>query len=42
VNDDLQRSYEQVLTILHAERLKRTRAERAIERFVGDLLASPA
>ena len=39
VNDDLQRSYEQVLAILTAERLKRARSQKAIENFVAGLLA---
>ena len=39
VNDDLQRSYEQVLAILVAERLKRARAQNAIGSFVRGLLA---
>lgn len=39
VNDDLQRSYEQVLAILMAERLRRTRTRHAIEAFVTELLA---
>jgi guanylate kinase len=39
VNDDLQRSYRQVLAILEAERHKRGRAQKAIEDFVAGLLA---
>ncbi len=39
VNDDLQRSYERVLHILDAERLKRARAESAITDFVATLLS---
>jgi len=39
VNDDLQRSYRQVLAILTAERLKRARAQQAIGAFVAGLLA---
>jgi guanylate kinase len=39
VNDDLQRSYGQVLSILHAERLKRARAQNAIGGFVRSLLS---
>jgi guanylate kinase len=38
VNDDLQRSYEHVLAILHAERLRRGRAQKAITDFVKGLL----
>ena len=39
VNDDLQRTYKQVLTILNAERLRRARAQGAITGFVDKLLA---
>jgi len=39
VNDDLQRSYRQVLDILGAERLKRARAQKSIGDFVARLLA---
>ena len=39
VNDDLQRTYKQVLTILKAERLRRARAQNAITAFVDKLLA---
>ena len=39
INDDLQRSYRQVLAILTAERLKRARAQAATGRFVAGLLA---
>ena len=39
VNDDLQRTYRQVLTILNAERLRRARAQHAITAFVDKLLA---
>ena len=39
VNDDLQRTYKQVLTILNAERLRRARAQHAITAFVDKLLA---
>ena len=39
VNDDLQRTYRQVLTILSAERLRRARAQNAITSFVDTLLA---
>ena len=39
VNDDLQRTYRQVLTILNAERLRRARAQGAITGFVDKLLA---
>ena len=39
VNDDLQRTYRQVLTILKAERLRRARAQNAITAFVDKLLA---
>jgi guanylate kinase len=38
VNDDLQRTYTQVLLILNAERLKRARAQSAITSFVDGLL----
>ncbi len=38
VNDDLQQTYKQVLTILAAERLRRARAQDAITHFVQDLL----
>ncbi len=38
VNDDLQRTYRQVLSILEAERLKRARAQTAITQFVDILL----
>ena len=38
VNDDLQHTYRQVLTILAAERLRRTRAQDAIAGFVEGLL----
>ena len=38
VNDDLQRSYEHVLAILHAERLRKGRAQKAITDFVKGLL----
>ncbi len=39
INDDLQRTYEQVLAILQAERVKRTRAQGAIAKFVKALLS---
>jgi guanylate kinase len=39
VNDDLQRTYTHVLAILEAERVKRTRAQNAISKFVKTLLA---
>ena len=39
VNDDLQRTYRQVLTILAAERLRRARAQEAISGFVDGLLS---
>jgi guanylate kinase len=39
VNDDLQHTYRQVLTILNAERLRRARAQDAITTFVEKLLA---
>ena len=39
VNDDLQHTYRQVLTILDAERLRRARSQDAVTRFVGKLLA---
>jgi guanylate kinase len=38
VNDDLQQTYKQVLTILDAERLRRGRAQEAITQFVDHLL----
>ena len=38
VNDDLQHTYRQVLTILAAERLRRARAQEAITCFVAGLL----
>ena len=38
VNDDLQRTYRQVLSILEAERLRRARAQTAITQFVDNLL----
>jgi guanylate kinase len=38
INDDLQRTYRQVLDILGAERLKRARAQTAIGQFVQNLL----
>jgi guanylate kinase len=38
VNDDLQRTYRQVQTILGAERLRRVRAQTAINQFVDGLL----
>jgi guanylate kinase len=41
VNDDLQRSYGDVLAILKAERLKRRRAETGIAGFVRGLLDEP-
>ena len=39
VNDDLQHTYRQVLTILDAERLRRARSQDAVTRFVAKLLA---
>jgi guanylate kinase len=39
VNDVLQGAYEDIETILHAERLRRARAEGGIAEFVGQLLA---
>ena len=39
VNDDLQRTYEKVLAILEAERVRRPRAQGAISKFVKTLLA---
>ncbi len=39
VNDDLQRTYRQVLAILKAERLRRARAQAATAKFVKELLA---
>jgi guanylate kinase len=41
VNDDLQRSYEQVLSVLGAERMKRPRGQEAIAAFVRGLLDEP-
>jgi guanylate kinase len=38
INDDLQQTYKQVLTILDAERLRRGRAQEAITKFVDHLL----
>ncbi|MCC0005775.1 MAG: guanylate kinase [Methylobacteriaceae bacterium] len=39
VNDDLQRTYEELLQILRAERLKRARRQHGVEAFVAKLLA---
>jgi len=39
VNDDLQRTYEELLQILRAERLKRSRRQPGVEAFVARLLA---
>ena len=39
VNDDLQTSFDNLLAILKAERLRRTRTEPAIGAFVDALLA---
>ena len=39
VNDDLQRTYEELLQILHAERLRRARRQPGVEAFVARLLA---
>jgi guanylate kinase len=39
VNDDLQRSYQQVLAILEAERHRRGRSQKAIAEFVKGLLS---
>ena len=39
VNDDLQRTYEELLQILHAERLRRARRQPGVEAFVAKLLA---
>ena len=39
VNDELQQTFDELLSILHAERLRRPRQQRAIEDFVGRLLA---
>ena len=39
VNDDLQRTYEELLQILRAERLKRARRQPGVEAFVAKLLA---
>lgn len=39
VNDDIQKTFDELLSILHAERLRRPRQQRAVEDFVGRLLA---
>ncbi|HMN74189.1 MAG TPA: guanylate kinase [Rhodoblastus sp.] len=39
VNDDLQRTYEELIQILRAERLKRSRRQPGVEAFVARLLA---
>lgn len=39
VNDDLQRTYEELIQILRAERLKRARRQPGVEAFVAKLLA---
>ncbi len=39
VNDDLQRTYEELIQILHAERLRRARRQPGVEAFVAKLLA---
>jgi len=39
VNDDLQKTYEELIQILRAERLKRSRRQPGIEAFVAKLLA---
>ncbi|MEI2734874.1 MAG: guanylate kinase [Rhodoblastus sp.] len=39
VNDDLQKTYEELLQILRAERLRRTRRQPGVEAFVAKLLA---
>ena len=39
VNDDLQRTYDELMSILRAERLKRSRQHHGVEAFVGKLLA---
>ncbi|MFT4096998.1 MAG: guanylate kinase, partial [Rhodoblastus sp.] len=39
VNDDLQRTYEELIQILRAERLKRARRQPGVEAFVARLLA---
>ncbi len=39
VNDDLQRTYEELIQILRAERLKRSRRQPGVEAFVTKLLA---
>jgi len=39
VNDDLQKTYRELLLILEAERLKRTRRQPGVEAFVAKLLA---
>jgi len=39
INDDLQNTYRQVISILQAERLRRLRAQKAVSDFVRDLLS---
>jgi guanylate kinase len=39
VNDDLQKTYEELIQILRAERLKRSRRQPGVEAFVAKLLA---
>lgn len=39
VNDDIQKTFDELLSILYAERLRRPRQQRAVEDFVGRLLA---
>ncbi|HRY03771.1 MAG TPA: guanylate kinase, partial [Beijerinckiaceae bacterium] len=39
VNDDLQRTYEELIQILRAERLRRSRRQPGVEAFVAKLLA---
>ena len=41
VNDDLQRTFADVLAILQAERLKRFRVEPGVSAFVTGLLSEP-
>ena len=39
VNDDIQKTFDELLAILRAERLRRPRQQAAVEEFVGRLLA---
>ncbi|MBV9287583.1 MAG: guanylate kinase, partial [Hyphomicrobiales bacterium] len=38
VNDDLQRAYQDVLAIVRAERLRASRVEKGVDRFVETLV----